>query len=313
MHARSNTSLAIFALVGIVIIWSYNWVVMKSVLDYIGPFEFSAMRCLMGSMLLFLLLALLRKPMSPPPLAPTMLIGLLQTAGMTGVAQLALVTGGAGNTAVLVYTLPFWMIILAALVLGEKITRTKLMAIAVAAVGLLLVMQPWQGGGTLLSSFFAVLSGFLWASGSIVTKKLYNTGVKVDLLNLTAWQMLFGSIILLPVAVFTHETPIVWSNYLIFALAYNALPAAAVAWALWLFVLRVLPTAISGLSMLLVPVVSVLLAWAILDEAPNGTALCGIACIVAALVLTTGAASTLKGVLAGKTARTGSRESQSEL
>ena len=300
MPVMSKTSLAALALAGIVFFWSYNWIVMKSVLQYIGPFEFAALRCLLGSLLLFLLLLALGRRLAPPPLALTICIGLLQTTGMVGVAQLALVAGGAGNTAILAYTLPFWMIMLAAIFLNEKITRTQLCSLAVAVAGLLLVMQPWEKSGSLLSSFLAVLCGFLWACGSITTKYLYKKHIEVDLLNVTAWQMFFGSTVLVLLALLTHEKPIVWSNYLIFALSYNALPATAVAWALWLFVLRVLPTDVSGLSMLLVPVSSVLLAWLLLDEFPNKTAWLGIACIITALVMTSGAASRIKHLLLKK-------------
>ena len=305
MRGRSNTSLAVLALAGIVFIWSYNWIVMKSVLQYIGPFEFAALRCLFGSLLLFLLLLIMGRGLAPPPLAPTLLIGLFQTTGMMGASQLALVTGGAGNTAILVYTLPVWMILLAAVFLKEKITPTRIAAIGIAAAGLLLVMQPWRESGSLLSSCIAVLSGFLWACAAITTKKLYVKHMEVDLLNLTAWQMLFGCAGLVLAACLVHDAPIIWSDYLFFALAYNALPATAVAWVLWLFVLRVLPTGISGLSMLLVPVSSVLLAWLLLGEAPSGTEWLGIACIVAALVLITGAASRLKKLLSGQNDQSG--------
>lgn len=298
MRDKSNTSLAVFALALLVVVWSYNWVVMKSVLRYIGPFEFAAIRCLSGSLLLFLLLVVMGRRLAPPPFVPTVLIGLFQTSGMTGLSQLALVSGGAGNTAILVYTLPFWMILLAALLLGEKITRMQLLSIAFAATGLLLVMQPWDGGGSLLSSCFAVLAGFSWAFGAILAKKLYKQHPGVEVLNLTAWQMLFGSFLIAAAAWATHDAPIVWSGYLFFALTYNVLPATAVAWVLWLFILRVLPTSVSGLSMLLVPVSSVLLAWGLLDEIPNTTKLLGIACIVTGLILSSGAASMSKGLIA---------------
>lgn len=300
MQIRSNSALAALALALLVALWSYNWVVMKSVLQYIGPFEFAALRCLSGSLLLFLLLFIMGRRLAPPPLGPTLLIGLFQTCGMTGLAQLALVTGGAGNTAVLAYTLPFWMILLAALLLGEKITRMQILSIAFAATGLVLVMQPWENGGSLLSSCLAVLAGFFWALGAILTKKLYQKHTEVEILNLTAWQMLLGCIPIIIVALVTHETPVVWSGYLFFALAYNALPATAIAWVLWLFILRVLPTSVSGLSMLLVPVSSVLLAWALLGETPNTAKLWGMACIVTGLLLTTGAASMLKKLIAVK-------------
>ncbi|MDL2266955.1 DMT family transporter [Desulfovibrio sp. OttesenSCG-928-G15] len=300
MKARSTTSLAMLALVFLVAIWSYNWIVMKSVLLYAGPFSFAALRTLSGSALLFLLLLFMGRRIAPPPLIPVIAIGFTQTAGMTGVSQLALVYGGAGNTAILVYTLPFWMIMLAALFLKEKITGVQMLALVFAGVGLTLVMQPWHGGSTVLGSCLAVFSGFLWACGAILNKALFRKHPEIEVLSLTAWQTFFGSLGLGVLAFGVNEKAIDWSEYLIFALGYNAFLATAVAGVLWLFILRSLPTSISGLSLMLVPVTSVLLAWVLLDEVPDNTKLLGILCIVTGLLLTSGAFALLRRAIAGR-------------
>lgn len=301
MQTKSTTTLAVLALVFLVAIWSYNWIVMKSVLQYIGPFTFASLRTFFGSAVLFVFLIGMGRRIAPPPLVPVLLIGLVQTAGMTGVSQLALVYGGAGNTAILVYTLPFWMIALAALFLKEKITRVQMLALGFAAIGLTLVIQPWLGGSTLLGSCLAVFSGFLWATGAILNKALYRRHPEIEVLNLTAWQTFFGSLGLMALTLFTDERAVEWSSYLYFALGYNALPATAIAGVLWLFILRSLPTSISGLSLLLVPVTSVLLAWIILGEVPDSTKILGMICIVTGLLLTTGAVSLLRKLFAGRT------------
>src|SRR5690606_32625984 len=107
------------------LIWSYNWIVMKSVLDYIGAFDFAVLRCVFGVLLLFAMLRLRGRGMAPPPLGPTVLIGLLQTVGMIGLAQWALVTGGAGKVVIIVYTMPFWVLLLAAFWVDERLKRIQ--------------------------------------------------------------------------------------------------------------------------------------------------------------------------------------------
>ena len=82
--------------------------------------------------------------MRPTPFGYTLAIALLQTCGMVGLAQWALVSGGAGKVAILSYTMPFWVVIMAALFLGERMRRLQYAAIGLAACGLLLVLQPWQ-------------------------------------------------------------------------------------------------------------------------------------------------------------------------
>src|SRR3954453_5594588 len=48
--ARRN---AVLLLVLLSVIWSYNWIVMKQVLRYSGPFEFAAWRYALGTAVLF--------------------------------------------------------------------------------------------------------------------------------------------------------------------------------------------------------------------------------------------------------------------
>ncbi|MES2181647.1 MAG: EamA family transporter, partial [Pseudomonadota bacterium] len=61
---RKNTLRAFAALMLLTLIWGYNWVVMKSALRYAGAFQFAALRVGLGAVCLFILLAILRKPLS---------------------------------------------------------------------------------------------------------------------------------------------------------------------------------------------------------------------------------------------------------
>jgi drug/metabolite transporter (DMT)-like permease len=287
--------LAMLALMLLALIWSYNWVFMKAVLHYVGALDFAAMRCALGALVLLAMLPLTGRSLKPPPWRPVLAVGLLQTAGMSGFAQLALVAGGAGKTAVLVYTMPFWVILLAVLLLNERPRLPQVVAILLAALGLLLVIQPWQWHGALLSSLLAIASGAAWAGGTIVAKRAFRHQ-SVDLLRLLAWQMTVGAVVLAALALVTHEREIVWSPYMLLALGYNAVVATALAWGLWLFILRTLPTGVAGLSSLIIPVLSVLWAWWLLGERPNLAEGSGIALILLALALL-GGLDSLRGGL----------------
>lgn len=283
-----NKILAVFALVFIICCWGYSWLVMKSVLAYIDPWTFTAVRCLFASATLFIILIIRKKTLAPPPLGAVFLVGLFQTCGMTGLGQFALVQGGAGNTAIFAYTMPFWLILLSALFLGEKISRVQFIAFIIAGIGFLLVVQPWEKDGSLFSTFIAIFSGLSWATGSILSKQFYKKQPTFDMLNFTAWQILIGAILLFPVAFIFQERPIVYSQELIFSFIYCAVLATGMSWTLWMFVLNNLSTSVSGISMLFVPVLSVILAWLFLGETPNTMKVVGVSLIVFALLLTTG-------------------------
>ena len=56
---------AVIALIILAFIWGYNWVVMKKVLAFCGPFDFAALRTFFGALCLFAVLAWMKKPLRP--------------------------------------------------------------------------------------------------------------------------------------------------------------------------------------------------------------------------------------------------------
>lgn len=284
-EGKSNP-LALVGLLALTLIWSYSWIAMKQVTLYIGAFDFTALRCIFGAILLFIVLFLRGRGMRPTPFGYTLAIALLQTCGMIGLAQWALMSGGAGKVAILTYTMPFWVVILAALFLGERMRRLQYGAIGVAAVGLCLVMQPWQLDLTSLkSALLAILSGISWGASAIVAKRLYQRHPGLDLLALTSWQMLYAALVMSVVALLVPQRPIDWQPGVFWALGYSAILATALAWSLWLYVLRNLPASIASLSTLAVPVFGVLFSWWLLGEKPGSLESCGIVLIVCALAI----------------------------
>jgi drug/metabolite transporter (DMT)-like permease len=144
-------------------------------------------------------------------------------------------------------------------------------------------LDPLNLKGTILSSALAILAGLSWAGGSIAKKLQQKT--KVDLLSLTTWQTLFGAIPLLIVMLLLPASTIEWSPAFIGALVYNVVPATAIPSVLWLYVLSRLSAGMSGLGMLLTPVLGVAFASLQLNEQPQVSELVGMALIIGALVL----------------------------
>lgn len=274
---------AVLLLVLLSLIWSYNWIVMKQALQYAGPFGFAAWRCALGACVLFAVLAW-RRRLRPPRLAPMVVIGLVQTFGFTALVQLALVEGGAGKTALLSYTMPFWAVLVAWVLLRERPTRVHAASLALAFAGLLLVLEPWQGVGALAPSLLAIAGGLAWAIGMVLSKRAF-VRERADPLVLTAWQMLFGALGLVAVAACVPERAIAWSGGFIAALAYNAVLASGLAWLLWAWVVERLPTAVAGLSSLAIPMLGVLFAWAVLGERPSAGEALGIGVVGCALAM----------------------------
>ena len=207
----------------------------------------------------------------------------------------ALDSGGAGKTSVLTYTMPFWLLLLAWAFLGERLRGVQWLAVALALAGLVLVIEPWHLQGA-FSSALAVAGGFCWAASAVVVKRL-QARHDVDVLSLTTWQMLFGSLPLVLIAALTWQGSPEWTTQFVMALVYNVILANALAWFLWLFGLRRLSAGAAGIATLATPVIGVAAAWLQLGERPSAGEAAGMALIIGALALVT-----LRGLVAGRRA-----------
>lgn len=272
------------ALAALSLIWGYNWVVMKVALQYADPLRFAAWRAALGAAALFGVLLATRRPLAPRRGVSVIALGVLQTTGFVGLVALALENGAVGNSAVLSYTMPFWTLLLAGFLLGERIRGLQWLAIALAGAGLVAILSPWSARFSPVHSAFALGAAWSWAAAIIVAKRMQVEDAD-DLLNVSAWQMLVGALGLILLAWLGKTHPIHWTGTFTLALAYNVILATSLAWLLWLFALSRLPAGVTGLATLATPVLSIGAAWLQLGEIPTPWEGAGTVLIVCALAL----------------------------
>ena len=275
---------AFAALFLLTLIWGYNWVVMKTAVQYASPFQFAALRTFLGALMLFLVLILTKRPLALKEFPTMLALGLLQTCGFTGLLIWALVSGGAGKTAVLAYTMPFWVMLFAWPMLGEKVQGWQWLAVAFALFGIVLIFDPLHIKGDGFSMFLALLSGISWAISAIVSKKLHQRAPQLDLLNITAWPTLLGSIPIIILALVLPAPPIQWTHTFYLTIIYSIFLSGSLAWVLWLYALQRLPAGVASMASMLAPVIGVSAAWVQLGERPSTTELYGMLSIALALV-----------------------------
>jgi len=280
---RVRRYVPILALALLALIWGYSWVPSKLGVGESGPFVFTAMRTLPGGLLLLALLPLTGRSLRPRAVGLTALLGLLQISAFAGLTAAALVVGGAGHTAMLANTWQFWLLLLAWLILGERLKSTQWLSVALGLIGLVLIIEPWGLRG-ILSSLLTLAGALCFAGGAVVAKILHQRH-KVDLLSLSAWQNLFAAVPLVTAALTVPGQTIHWSSTFIWSLVFCFVIVTGLASILWLYVLKALPANLAGIGTIGTPVVGMLASWLQLGERPSRVEIAGMVLVVLALTL----------------------------
>jgi drug/metabolite transporter (DMT)-like permease len=267
-NAKTTTGNPILALVVMTMIWGYNWVVMKEALRFCDPFVFAAIRVFPAAVCLFGILLWTKKDWRPRQVKWTVVLGLLSTTLGLGLPIWSLVSGSAGKTAILLYTMPFWVILMAWPILGERISGFEWLAVTLAFAGLALIVVVDAAGATLFSSILAVISGIAWA-GSAIVARIMRRSPDFDVVSVTTWQMIYGAGPLIVIAFLVPASPIQWTTVFIAALIYNVLITSVIAFLLWFYILERLPAGTATMGTLVTPVIAIVSAAIQLGEIPS--------------------------------------------
>jgi len=272
------------ALIVLSLTWGYTWVLAKQGLAYAPPFAFAAERCVGAALALVIALRLSGRSLILVAPRQTIAIGLAQVAGFMIFQTWALVEGGPGKTAVLIFTMPIWTLLLAWPILGERVRGKQWLAAASTLGGLLLIIEPWDMHASLFSKFLGLMAALCWATGTILIKRLRGK-TPVDLLTLTTWQMIFGAVPLVLLACIVPEHPTEWSGSYIGILAFMSIASTAMCWWLWIYILDRVPAWEASLSVLGTPVVAILSSRLTFGEAFKTSEVAGIVLIGSGLAL----------------------------
>jgi drug/metabolite transporter (DMT)-like permease len=275
---------ALAALACISLLWGFNWVVLKLGVRYADPFEFLAWRFALASACLFGAALLLGRPVRLVHVPQVLVVGLLQTTATFALATWALKSGAVGKTAVLNYTMPFWVTLFAWPLLGERPSPAQWIALAAGGAGLLMLIHPSSAPG--LADALALASGVVWGLGVVATKRL-QTRTRIDTLSLIAWQVLFGGAALILLALAFPGPPAQWNATLVLAIVYNGVLVSALGWFLWFWAMARLDAGLASFGILAVPVLGALFSAALLGERPDAREWSGMVLIIGALVLAT--------------------------
>ena len=272
------------ALVVLSCTWGYTWVLLKQGLMYASPLALAAQRCVGGALALLVAVRLMGKSMRLVAPWETVVLGLVQITGFVALQTWALVEGGPGKTAVLIFTMPIWTLLMAWPILGERVRGKQWLAAGFTLGGLLLIIEPWNMHSSLFSKMLGIGAAMCWAVSTILIKRL-RSREPVDLLVLTTWQMIIGSVPLLLLAELVPGHSTEWTGHYIAILSFLSVASVALCWWLWVWILDRVPAWEASLSVLGTPVVAILSSRLALGEEFKTSEVAGILLIGGGLTL----------------------------
>lgn len=123
-----------------------------------------------------------------------------------------------GQVVAIEFTMPIWTALLAALFLGERLNRWKLIAVVLGAIGVVMIAQPGGGSGAGAGQLIALAAALGFAVSIILVKSLARTEHAVTIMF---WMLLVQSVLGLwpALAVWRWPTPATWGWVALIAFA----------------------------------------------------------------------------------------------
>jgi O-acetylserine/cysteine efflux transporter len=278
---------AFLAFALLVVFWGSAFTTIKIALGYAPPVLFAGTRTLLCGVVMTLAAlvwggsANLRRAW-----AIYLLLAGLNVVGFMGFQTFAVLYMPSGWAAVVIYLQPILVGLLAFLILGESLSTTKAVGLISGFSGVVAVSAGSLSGaslGTPLGVAFGVGSAVGWAFGTVYFKKY---GERLSTLWAVALPFSLGGIFLTGLGLVLEPfSNISWSQTFVVSWLYTVLVGTALAWMLWLGLVRAGEASRVSAYVFFVPLVSILLGVLFLGEPLSSWLLVGAVLVVCGIYL----------------------------
>jgi drug/metabolite transporter (DMT)-like permease len=262
------------------VMWGVNIPVVKEAITRLDPFLFNAVRLVFSAMALGLLVWLEWRA-GYRQHAPTPWRKVLIFSAMTGLVyqilfMLGITRTTAGNTALLLATMPVWTAILSYFFYHERLPRVTWLGLLVTLIGTTLVIV--SGGKVSLRSdflwgnLFMLLAAMLWAAGTVYSRPLLRefSPLRLSLISNGLFMPLHLALAPLwmqfPAKEYEPWLTVLFQPAIVLALLYSGAFSTGLAYATWNIGVRHLGGSHAAVYQNIVTLVAVLGGWMFLHE-----------------------------------------------
>jgi len=265
----SRQTIGILAGLGAASIWGGMYVVSKVVLNVIPPFTLVTLRLLLGILVLWLIVA--RQGGTGFTHQQTLQaigVGLVGYGISLGFQFVGTRLSTASNGALVTSATPAFVLLFAAWILGERITRLRLAALLISTLGVLVVIDPRSAqfaSNTFLGNLCLVAAALTWALYSVLVRKVTRG---IDVLPATLVFFWGGLLVSVPAGALELRAipvgPI--TGGVVLGILYLGIISTALAMFLWNKAFAILEAGVASLTFFAQPLVGASLGALFLQE-----------------------------------------------
>jgi drug/metabolite transporter (DMT)-like permease len=212
-------------------------------------------------------------------LAAAALIGLLLP-GANGILFLAERTVPTGLASLIIASVPL-LVVLMRLAGGERPPTLAIAGVLIGFGGVAILFHP-EGGATWWGIGLAGLSAVAWALGSYLSSRI---PLPQDAIVATAYEMLAGGLLLLPVGLAEHPQPGSFSARSLLAFAYLVVFGSVIGYTAYVWLLHHAPLGTVSTYAYVNPVVAIALGVLFLDEHVSARVAVGAAVVLGSVAI----------------------------
>lgn len=264
-----NKILAYTAIITTSIIWGMSYLSTKVALAAFEPLTLAFGRFFIASIILLIIFLIKEKntkidKRDVPRLASAGIIGvaLYFTFENNGIKLTS-----ASSASMIIASIPIFSLIGERIINKTKLTVKKIISVLLSVGGVFLIIVGNVGesgfSGHMIGYIFMFLAALSWVSFNFITKPLYE---KYSGLTITFFQILFGTIVLVPFAILDFPTHALFSKIIMFNVLFLAIFCSAVGYFLYIFALNQLGVTVTTLFVNFLPVVTVISSFFLLHE-----------------------------------------------
>lgn len=280
-HSVANTAKLLVVLLAFA--WGLNWIATPFALIEVPPWSVRFAGSGLGAITLFSAALLTGHSLRVPrgEIVHVMVAGLLNVTGFQIFSALAQMNGATSRAVMIAYTMPIWATLMSCALLGEKLTKVRLVAFALCVSGISILLWPLLAHGLPRFVLYSLACALVWAGATVYQRWMK---VTVPPLANAAWQLAFGFGFIALGTFIVDGYPHLWpiGHTPLLALIYIGVFGVGLAHFLWWSIVSKLPTITASIGSLLVPVVGVIGATVILGERPTGPDIVGFVLIFSA-------------------------------